>query len=620
MLGDQASKQKSTFKSIRKRKKTVTFTDPTYVDYSDINYSSDEDELEEMLNSSSVVQQQQQQQKDQQEQDSDKKTQQAATDGDEITEEAAKVEPLKTRSQKDAPAAEVAKDTNMEIEEARDSEEILDGRNETVNKSKYGTVRNTDSFYRDETVETKKITLTPKMLLDDDEARQSTDSVARDAKIRASLEKELLSDKEKKKSKDKDKKEKDKKPSAIRSFFSRKDKRRTSEDDDESFGKRSMDAVSEPRDSEDPAAVEQSPDKSQPTRSPSKLQKQQPRLEPSLARKTNQPQTNTAEIVSYLNESRTNDVSNVPPASMRIVDPETKETQEIPSNQLQQQQQPAEDKTSLGKSPVPRTGSNGANAKPQKAMKAKTRMELDESDSSEVEEALLEQPPQFDAPSRPPPSRPVPDPLTVNADRAQEKALRPQLPGAFPDSFQTVTSVSSDHTVTANQNLHPNRDRLSESPVEVSPLSPIDPSKPPELLPDIVPDSPSPEYSSSPDFSQVEEAPREQQPLQPSWDDTKLRAFFDQSDYVRDLLTVVYGTSDHHHASINEAPVVSGVFREQNARLAEMTTVSKTNPSPLLCANVTNRNLTICSETGLPGSSDYVGLFRSRHPLTHIMT
>jgi hypothetical protein len=60
---------------------------------------------------------------------------------------------------------------------------------------------------------------------------------------------------------------------------------------------------------------------------------------------------------------------------------------------------------------------------------------------------------------------------------------------------------------------------------------------------------------------------------EPGWDDEKLRAFFDDGEHVRDLLMVVYDKTDVEPVG-KDHPVVSGMFREQNAKLAEITTVS----------------------------------------------
>jgi hypothetical protein len=576
MLGDQAPKPKTSFKSIRKRKKTVTFTDPTYVDYSDFDYSSDEEDIEELFGQQAAGASQQKQEQQQQ------TATQSASNTEEVADESAKVEPLKTRAQKETKPAEAASTDpaaeEVEEPETRDSEEIMDASSGGLRQTRNGTIRNTDSFFKDDTVETKKMTLTPNLLRDDNQPRPSTDSATKDLKPRPSLDKldkELVSDKEKKKLKEKEKREKDKKPSAIRSFFSRKDKKKTSEDDDESFGKPSMDLGSDPRDSEDPAGDEQvSPEKaSGPQRQTSKLQKPQRRGDPSPTRKASGGSQNTGnvELSSYLAENRVNDVANVPPASMRIVDPDTKETQEVSSNQVQATQERSasaagvrDERSRMAKAMQPRSASAALETRPQKTVKARARMELDESDLEEIEESSYVDPPS---------ERPAPGPQTHPENRTREtrddhqdpSASRPQLPGAFPDSYQTATDTG-ETTVTYLG------DRDSDSPLPVSPIS-----NPPALMGDtssqdgVSPEhSPSPELGASTSKSQVSRGQEKQQ--QQTWDDSKLRAFFDEGDHIRDLLAVVYDKTDVVPVG-SDHPVVGPLFREQNAKLAEITTV-----------------------------------------------
>lgn len=615
MLGDNPQKQKSTLKSIRKRWKTVTFTEPTYVDYSDIDYSTDEEDIEELFGDAAQAQaqdgdrdededrQQQQKQQDQDSKDEQRLLEEQASSDDELVDERAKVEPLKTQSAKTEVKEEVQevkvesqKDDDDDEVETRDSTELLGGGVGMVGRTRNGKIRNTDSFFKDETVETKKITLTPNLLRDDGAARPSTDSiVAKDSKARPSLEnkmeKEFVSDKDSKKNKkEKEKKEKDKKPSAIRSFFSRKDKKRISEDDEESVGKRSMDVMSEPRESEDPMADDQE----KPHRTPSKLQKQQPRTEPTATRKnsTGSSQSKKSpEIGNSLSESRTNNVSNVPPSTMRIVDPETKETREVPSHQQQSTRDAAqrEEKPASANNMASRTIGSTNNAPTQNLSQARSRMDLEDSDSSDAAEALLAETPPSQAPAS-----------TVAALGEKEVGLRPHVPGAFPDSHQSPAETPT------RRGLSPDapKDRLSESPVEVSPISRSDQSHPPGLVADAAP-SPSPDASPSPDFVGADEgikAEDDDVQQQTSWNDTKLRAFFDEGKHVRDLLAVVYDTSDVEPADSN----AGSLFREQNAKLAEITTVSH-NPHLLLLipsiswpgANIGNSNLITCLVTGL---------------------
>ncbi|GJC80995.1 tip elongation aberrant protein Tea4 [Colletotrichum liriopes] len=573
MLGDQAGeKSKSTFKTaLRKKKKTVAFAAPTFVDYSDYDYSSDEEDVDELLSQQQGSQQQQQ------------STAQQSTE-ENMDDDTAKVEPLKPRTTKEVKVVEPAKTEEApEDDSKRDSGEIFE-KPEGPSRSRNGTVRNTDSFFKDETVETKKITLTPNLLRDDSGSRPSTTESVQ-VKQRPSLDKidkELQPDKKEDKKK-KDKKEKEKKTSTIRSFFSRKDKKKSTDDDDESFGKRSMDIVTESQDREEEELKEPlSPRGDGPQRSASKLQKQQPRVEPSPSRKsgaTTPSKSATRELSEFISsEGRPNNVSNVPPASMRIVEDDSSD----PDVAAQQQRikspettrSPPQEKSSLSKIIPSR---NGSSDKPQKVTKAKSRVELDDFDSSssgeEVEPAPAEPPVQQQA-----------EQITK-----EEKLVRP-LPGAFPDSYmstQSGASAQTDKTVTPTQpQPQPNaaereKDRLSESPVQVSPVTP---SNPPALMVDTSSQE-GHSTSPSPELIEAEEAGRHRaqdsmtasststggSTTGSSWNDTKLRAFFDSSSDIRDMLVMVYDKSDVPPAG-PEHPVAGSLFREQNAKLAEITT------------------------------------------------
>ncbi|KAG8424186.1 protein phosphatase regulator [Metarhizium acridum] len=551
MLGDQAQNKKSSFKSMRRRRKTVTFADPTYVDYSDFDYSTDDEDIEELFGSQANTQYQKEQQQ-QKQQDKQNGTEDA------IADETAKVEPLKTRpSNEEKVATESVRDVRTDDDDTRSSEESIDEKPEGPSRSRNGTVRNTDSFFKDESVETKKITLTPNLLRDDNTPRQSSDSTTKDARSGSSLDKmdrELVSDKEKKKMKEREKKDKDKKPGGLRGFFSRKDKKKTSEDDDESFGKRSIDIMSESRDSEDRSLEEPlSPDRTASQRQPSKLQKSAP------SNKAAGVVQKSVELSSYLAEGRTNDVSSVPPASMRLVDSDTTEAQDVPVNQTQTRDASGErsasstgqkEEKSVMSKLVP--SRSAGDPKPQKTVKAKTRMELDTSDSSELEESYTERPNAASAAIAEPEHRNQTDQPTRSR---VENAQTPTTAGAARAQQSPI-----DQTLERNGSS-----------------SPANASNPPALMVDTSsPEGNSPEASPSPEPEEtVDDVARESSSAssgkEGAWDDTKLRAFFDESDQIRDLLAVVYDKTNVEPAGIDH-PVVGGLFREQNAKLAEITT------------------------------------------------
>ncbi|RYC65322.1 hypothetical protein CHU98_g865 [Xylaria longipes] len=551
MLGDQAEKARTPLMTAMKRRKakTVTFTAPTYVDYSDFDYSDEEDEEDD-----AEASQQAAQQEDQQKQGT---TQQATTEV--LEDESAKVEPLKPRGQKqvrvDAAKSEEAGDVESLAAEStlRGSDEFFDGKTERTTRN--GTVRNTDSFFKDDTIETKKITLTPGLLRDDNDPRASNES--KELRQRPSLEKDLVPDKPKddKKKKDKGGKEKDKKPSAIRSFFSRKDKKKSLDDDDESFGKRSMDAGAGFGDAEmvdEPEDMESSPQQKSPQRNPSKLQKQQPRADPSPTRKPAATSTaataNPDRSLPVAAEVKTNNVANVPPVTVRMVESEQ------PENHGLQVRKDEKNKTGVSKTPPAY-----AEPSPPKTTVAKSRVELDDFDSSTDEEVLPE------------PTRAPPEP---KREPSEDKSLRPSLPGSFPDSSFSIPQQNEAAEICSPT------ERLSESPVQVSPITS---SNPPALMGDnsSQEDHSSPVSSPSPELADADNnTHRNQDSITTSaspttvstWNDANLRAFFDSGSEIRDLLVVVYDDKTDAAPIGPNHPIANSLFREQNAKLAEITT------------------------------------------------
>ncbi|KOS21090.1 Tip elongation aberrant protein Tea4 [Escovopsis weberi] len=591
MLGDQAPRQKpATFNSIVKRKKaTVAFAEPTYFDYSDFDYSTDEDDIDELFGPDA----------DRRHEDRARREQKSAQASD-GSDSGARVEPLRTRS---SSIADSTKSSSSEDDGSRSSNEILD---EKSGRSKHNTTKSTDSFFGDE--ETKKITLTPNLLRDDNGRRTSNDSLTKDGKTRTSLEKlerELVSDKERKKlSKDKDKKDKDKekerekekekekerererekekererereresqrerekekdkdkKPSAIRSFFSRKDKRRATDGDSHA------DAMSEHTDSEERL-------KSEPTSPEGQGKPQRPQrgqAEPAYS----STESASVQLSSYLAEGRINNVSNMPPTSMRIVNPRTNETKEVPSapQQLAREISSREQhKTASPQSLSIRTGSGLSDSRPQQAGPAvASRFGLDVSEISDDEGSpvLVQHPAHATG---------------TSANRGEEASAADPVqaiaPGATPESTRP-SEPAAPKTVTPRQSLQSPLSRYAESPASVSACSsssPVASAHPPALINDTdSPEDRSPTASPSPELVQsVADALKGSQSpsssKEPVWDDSKLRAFFDESDHIRDLLTVVYDKSDVV-AEGYDHPIVGGLFREQNAKLAEITT------------------------------------------------
>ena len=554
MLTDTTEKPKSKNPLKKKKNKTVQFAAPTYVDYTDPEYSDEEENVDDLA-TQQLQQEQHQHQHQQQQQQQHQVQQQSSLDSD-MEDESARVEPLKTRSQQRDTKTETKKPETSREENKTGVRisEYADSASEWPRKTSNGTVR--DSFFKDDTVETKKITLTPN-LLRDDEPRTSNDSLQ--SKQRPSLDKLDGNDKKKKKEK-----EKDKKSGGLRGFFSRRDKRGGKEEEDDILGRHTDD-----KEEEDDNLIEKPAQ-----RQPSKLQKPQPRVEPSPARRSNSISREPGvDIKTFLSETRLNNVANVPPATMRLVESSPKSSQERSAqDQWRQREQ----------SP----GSRGAGTR----RKPQSRLEAD-IDNDESDEDFALEPTQ---------KAPIPDAIIHQQPQAvQDRAV----PESQPEASRAAASKISPDSAAAHK---PQSEPRAESPVDVSPVDnspsglitseeeaaqdaassspaePVEPEEPPVPVPEAQnqPQGKAPSTRSviSPTTintgtatgnTTASSSPR----VSESWDDVSLRAFFDSGSEIRDMLVLVFDKNNVDPDPDLDNPLASSLFREENAKLAEITTV-----------------------------------------------
>lgn len=176
MLGDNSEKSKNPLKKAMRRRnaKSVSFSNPTYIEASDVEFGTD-DEMED----GDFF--------DHDEESSRGDDDEESQDGQH---EDIVVEPLKTKAQREKESeesegmqAETQDSDHASPEKSRTSEDVesegakhrpfiepyglLTLAVENVSRSRNGTVRNTDSFFKDDTAETKKISLTPNLLRDE---------------------------------------------------------------------------------------------------------------------------------------------------------------------------------------------------------------------------------------------------------------------------------------------------------------------------------------------------------------------------------------------------------------------------------------------------------------------
>lgn len=266
MLGDNNEKSKNPLKKAMRRRnaKTVNFAPPTYIEASDVEFSSDDDsEHGDFFNDDETVESEE-------------------GDGQEQTEDIV-VEPLRPKAQKEKPAEQTDETELHERQEPersisdprRSSEEFFDPEEPTVSRSRNGTVRNTDSFFKDDTAEPKKISLTPNLLRDESNGNTV---LAEWKEPRGSLE--SLEGKSSSQDKTKEeKKRKDKKSGMLSGLFKRKDKKGKSIDDYDEAERSPIDSNSraspQPKTSSESLSPEQRTAKPQ-RQTGNKLQKQPP--------------------------------------------------------------------------------------------------------------------------------------------------------------------------------------------------------------------------------------------------------------------------------------------------------------------------------------------------------
>ncbi|RKF65823.1 putative sh3 domain protein [Erysiphe neolycopersici] len=217
MLGDQPDRYKTPLiKAFRKRStKTVAFTDPTYFEASENDYTTEEDE-EDQEYFGHVMQR---------DQVSDSKEKERDLD------ENISIEPLKISLDTNETAMdEIERDrspTPTGIDNSVTNDESQSGR--SISKSRNGPVRNAEPIFPDDSVETRKITLTPDLLRDN--SSPTAVRVSNEFRETKRPSQERLERDSSDKVKDK-KDRKDKKSGMLSGLFKRKDRKNKSIDED----------------------------------------------------------------------------------------------------------------------------------------------------------------------------------------------------------------------------------------------------------------------------------------------------------------------------------------------------------------------------------------------------
>lgn len=177
-------------------------------------------------------------------------------------------------------------------------------------------------------------------------------------------------------------------------------------------------------------------------------------------------------------------------------------------------------------------------------------------------------------------------PKPENVERAKDRMAMAEFDSS-PDAEDVPDLMPPREEIYPNRTQEQSvKERLSESPIQVSPLGSTDHINAPALVgdtssqeePSISPVSPSstPELVEAPREESIRDEKAPVSTVQsstnaPSWSDASLRSYLEDDTDIRDLLVVVYDKSDIRPAGPDHH-IVANLCKEENRRLGEMST------------------------------------------------
>ena len=530
MLGDNPEKSRNPLKKAMRRRnaKTVQFAAPTYYEPSEYTPSDDEEEEDEesQLQSENV---EPVDEKDLQEDD------QAAMSAP---------APLSANTTQNGPMTngvrKVVSDESLQAGETSpvktetlEALAVTSHNGEMANRSRKGVVRNTDSFFKDDSVETKKISLTPRLLRGEPDANAP---IEHDSRQRPSLEafEKMIGPEDKVKD---DKKKKEKK-GMLSGLFKRKDKApkavRGDSEDSEKVSEDSIGISPQSKESmESFSKAEPSPE-----RRPSKLQKQPPNLQRPESRTTtdgaSMSPTSPTSIPAPTGPAPAPPISQ--PVTLQSINTNTSPVQPtspvspITPNGLSSSGEKkslfAPLAAALNPSPSNSSLEHDGSGKPIHSKRAKKRFAIDDSGSEEDRTPTTDQHHRSISPEEEEDAYGAPTQHTSRAKAAQEHDA---------DSAGGVDHPQDGPSPPSATNA-PESDEGTNSPKESPSI-----------------EAPTPSTSRS----------------TPTWSDSSLRTYMDNDQSIRDLLIIVHDSSNITPVG-SDHPLVGSLFANERSRLAEM--------------------------------------------------
>ncbi|KAK0326076.1 protein phosphatase regulator [Friedmanniomyces endolithicus] len=604
MLSDNSEKSRNPLNKVLRRRnaKTVQFAAPTYVEASDYDYSSDEDEqaMIDPYQTAAVA------------------TAPVAEPQHKIhSEEAAAVE---TRAEDGEERAgtpnrgsfdrEQAATHTPSIDEPQLSPKLVDKTEAAPLKSKKG--RNRDSFLKDET-ETRKITLTPGLLREDSVSLKSVSSESTRNGSTENLVKTTSPPDQAAKKDTKEKKKDKPKGGMLSGLFKSKKKEKKPRDEagpesDVEKSSLEMKRAESPRGrpangNGSSAPLEKGsagvagivPDvqtKAPPSRG--KLQKQPPSQTSSPVRETAKPGG------AFVAELQGSEVAHEMASGQEA---KFTDASRRPEEQMGQQQQQREGAGALSTIKDMLSPSTSAEGKPQKAKRIKQRMELDDFDSADeeghspnpfVEQEELRQRDGGAAKERLSESPVEITPGTFMNMHGTEIVHIPTPGGEDDEEEDPMESLTSspaivEHPVEHERGQRDTQEAEEEEDDEATPTALVSRSPQPpttigttETAPHKSTGLPSRELSGDHSSTTTTDSSRLLPPTshypstttpninQLAWSDSSLRAWLDDGTELRDMLTLIHAKPEGVEAVGPEHPMMAGLYVEQRRGVEKM--------------------------------------------------
>ena len=586
MLSDNSEKSRNPLKKAMRRRnaKTVQFAAPTYVEASDYEYETEDEDQPMGEPDAAVVQPEETQQ-------NGVHSEVESTDDDAASQDEPARSGTPTRLSFDR---EQAATIPSAAEDPQTSPKLVDKTEAAPLKSRK--TRNTDSFLKDDSIETRKITLTPGLLRED-----GTKSTSSDSDRNNSLDNlvKQVSPPEQPNKKDAKKEKKEKKGGMLSGLFKSKKKDKKSKEDitDQGDENPSAEILREsPRGSPltsgrtspsgDSTGVATPPDMRRQevqTRQPSrgKLQKAPPAEVSSPARETQreptrekpeeQPRSFTAELED------TEAIHEVSSTGLSPIDTQTTQTA-LAAQDDKQKEGALSPITNILKRDDSKT------QKPAKAKRSKRRVELDDFDSptedngpnpfkEQEERAAAADEEDGD-------ERLSSSPVEISHNTFMHGTESIHIPTPSPYDVEDEEEEDEDEdpeSLTSSPSIieHPaepveSNDRQAPEDNDSTPTGPRSPQPAPGTSTNQTSSTPNRGLSTdSTATSSTTHLSPATTVSQPSWSDSSLRAWLEDGSEVKDMMTMIYDKSGVRPVS-DDHPMMAGLYTDQKKGVQDM--------------------------------------------------